>query len=139
MKIKIELQSLGDDGYHLFCKVKVNGKKCRALIDTGANKTVIGKKLIGKLMVEEYKVKGDNQLTGIHPGEVNVAFAKIDSISFGNLKFKNLITGLIDLEHVNLQYKTLNIEPFELIIGGDILTRGKAVIDYKNKFLKLVK
>ncbi len=130
---------MGDDSYHLFCKVKVNGKKCRALIDTGASKSVIGKKLIEKLKVEEYKVKGDNQMTGIHPGEVNVAFAKIDSIAFGNLKFKNLITGLIDLEHVNLQYKTLNIEPFELILGGDILSKGKAVIDYKNKFLKLVK
>jgi predicted aspartyl protease len=139
LKIKIELQSLGDDSYHLFCKVKVNGKKCRALIDTGASKSVIGKKLSEKIKLEEYKVKGNNQMTGIHPGEVNVAFAKIDSIAFGNLKFKNLITGLIDLEHVNLQYKTLNIEPFELILGGDILSKGKAVIDYKNKFLKLVK
>ena len=84
-------------------------------------------------------MNGDNQMTGIHPGEVNVAFAKIESIAFDNLKFKNLIAGLIDLEHVNLQYKTLNIEPFELILGGDILSKGKAVIDYKNKFLKLVK
>ena len=130
---------MGDDSYHLFCKVKVNGKKCRAIIDTGASKSVIGKKLSEKIKLEEYKVKGNNQMTGIHPGEVNVAFAKIDSIAFGNLKFKNLITGLIDLEHVNLQYKTLNIEPFELILGGDILSKGKAVIDYKNKFLKLVK
>ena len=139
MKIKIELQSLGDDGYHIFCKVKVNGKKCRALIDTGASKTVIGNMLINKLNILDFKYNGDNQMTGIHPGEVDVAFAKIDTISFGSLIFKNIITGKIDLEHVNMQYKTLNIEPFELIIGGDILFKGKAVIDYKNKFLKLVK
>ncbi|MFM9946172.1 MAG: retropepsin-like aspartic protease [Bacteroidia bacterium] len=139
MKIKIELQSLGDDGYHIFCKVKVNGKKCRALIDTGASKTVIGKKLIKKLKVEEFKPQGLNQMTGIHPGEMDVAFARIESISFGTLKFKNIITGLIDLEHVNMQYKTLKIEPFQLIIGGDILAKGKAVIDYKNKLLKLEK
>jgi hypothetical protein len=89
--------------------------------------------------VSEVKVNGDNQMTGIHPGEMDVAFARIDSISFGSLKFKNIITGLIDLEHVNKQYKTLKIEPFQLIIGGDILVKGKAVIDYKNKLLKLDK
>lgn len=139
MKIKLELQSLGDDGYHIFCKVKVKGKKCRALIDTGASKTVVGKTLIKKLKIDEFKLKGDNQMTGIHPGEMDVAFASIESISFGKLIFENIVAGLIDLEHVNQQYKTLNIEPFDLIIGGDILTKGKAVIDYKNKFLKLVK
>jgi predicted aspartyl protease len=139
MKIKIDLQSLGDDGYHIFCNVKVNSKKYRALIDTGASKTVIGQKLIQKLKLETFKPDGDNQMTGIHPGAMEVAFAKIENISFGNLKFKNTIAGLIDLEHVNLQYKTLNIKPFDLIIGGDILTKGKAIIDYKRKLLHLYK
>lgn len=139
MKIKIDIQALGDDGFHIFCNVKVNGKKCRALIDTGASKTVLGKDFIQKFKLETFVPQGDNQMTGIHPEAMEVQFAKIDTISFSGLKFKNLVTGLIDLEHVNLQYQTLNIKPFDLIIGGDILYKGKAIIDYKSKILKLNK
>lgn len=139
MKLKLDIQSLGDDGYHIFCTVKVNGKKCRALIDTGASKTVVGKQLAKSLKMEIINLSGANQMTGIQPGEMEVSFTKIDTIAFGTLKFQNLIAGLIDMKHVSAQYKTFNIKPFKLIIGGDILFMGNAVIDYKNKFLKLKK
>ena len=57
------------------------------MIDTGASKSVIGKKLLDKLGIEGMTVSGDNQMTGIHPGEVEVAFARIETIAFGKLKF----------------------------------------------------
>jgi len=139
MKIKLDIQSLGDDGYHIFCTVKVNGKKCRALIDTGASKTVVGTKLAESQKMDIIHMSGENQMTGIQPGEMEVMFTRIDSIAFGALKFKDIIAGLIDMDHVSAQYKTLNIKPFKLIIGGDILFKGNAVIDYKNKFLRLKK
>lgn len=139
MKLKLDIQSLGEDGYHIFCSVKVNGKKCRALIDTGASKTVVGVQLANSLKLNKISLSGPNQMTGIQPGEMEVAFSQIDTIAFGSLKFKDIIAGLIDMNHVNAQYKSLNIKPFKLIIGGDILYRGSAVIDYKNKFLKLKK
>ena len=118
---------------------KVNGNKCRALIDTGASKTVIGKTLSLKLNLEEFVNPNDNQMTGIHPGEMNVTFARVETIGFGKLIFKNLITGLIEMEHVNMQYASLKIKPFDLTIGGDLLFMGSAVIDYENKFLILKK
>ena len=139
MKIKIELQSLGDDGYHIFCKVKINGIKCRALIDTGASKTVVGKQMLKKLKLLKASNPQDNQMTGIQPGELDVSFALIETIAFGKLKFNNIFSGLIDLSHVAKQYKSLKIEPFQIIMGGDILYKGKAVIDYKNKYMKLTK
>lgn len=139
MKLKLDIQSLGEDGYHIFCTVKVNGKKCRALIDTGASKTVVGIHLANALNLKRISLSGPNQMTGIQPGDMEVAFTQIDTIAFGSLKFKDMIAGLIDMQHVNTQYKSLNIKPFKLIIGGDILYRGSAVIDYKNKFLKLKK
>jgi len=137
LKIKIQIEALGDDGYHIFCKLKVNGIKCRALIDTGASKTVIGKPLHEKLNLTEFIADIDNSMTGIQPGGMSVVFASIEVISFGKMKFKNIITGLIDMEHVNKQYELLNIKPFDLILGGDILQRGNAVVDYGNKTLKL--
>jgi len=128
---------LGDDGYHIFCRVKVNGIKCRALIDTGASKTVLGKPLHQKLNITEFMADMDNSMTGIHPIGMNIVFAKIDEISIGKIKFNNLMTGLIDMDHVSKQYESLNIKPFDLIIGGDILHKGNAIINFKDKTLEL--
>ena len=139
MKIKLDIKTLGEDGYHIFCKVTVNGLTCRALIDTAASKTDIGKKLAGKLKLTEFSNHKDNQMTGIQPGEMDVSFVNLESIKFGKLTFKDTIAGLIDLTHVSKQYKSINVKPFQLIIGGDILYKGQAIIDYKNKILKLTK
>lgn len=128
---------MGDDGYHIFCRVKVNGIKCRALIDTGASKTVLGKPLHQKLNITEFMADMDNSMTGIHPIGMNIVFAKIDEISIGKIKFNNLMTGLIDMDHVSKQYESLNIKPFDLIIGGDILHKGNAIINFKDKTLEL--
>lgn len=139
MKINLDVQALGDDGFHIFCRVKVNGKTCKALIDTGASKSVISKKLVEKLKITEFTPHNENQMTGIHPEEMKVSFATIESINFDKIEYTNIIAGVIDLEHVNAQYKTLGIRPFQIIIGGDILVLGKALIDYYNKKLKLSK
>jgi len=139
LKIKLDLKTLGDDGYHIFCKVTVNGLNCRALIDTGASKSVIGKKLANKLKLSEFSNNKDNQMTGIQPGEIEVSFVSLETIKFGKLTFKDTIAGLIDLTHVSKQYKSINIKPFQLILGGDILYKGQAIIDYKSKLLRLTK
>lgn len=139
MKIKLDLVSLGDDGFHIFCNVKVNGKKCRALVDTGASKTVISRNLAHNLNLPSIQLSDENRMTGIQPGEMDVAFTRVDSMVLGHMKFKDIVAGLVDMEHVRLQYKAFKIKPFKLIIGGDILYKGKAVIDYKNKVLKLSK
>ena len=117
--------------------MKVNGIKCRALIDTGASKTVLGKPLHQKLNITEFMADMDNSMTGIHPIGMNIVFAKIDEISIGKIKFNNLMTGLIDMDHVSKQYESLNIKPFDLIIGGDILHKGNAIINFKDKTLEL--
>ena len=139
MKIKLDIQQLGDDGYHPFCEVRVNGRKCRALIDTGASKTVIGTQLLKKLKLKSFQNPSDNRMTGIQPGDLDVAFAVVDELKFGKLKFAHLVAGLIDLSHVNRQYRSLKVKPFDLILGGDILVKGNALISYKEKVMKLSK
>ncbi len=128
---------MGDDGYHIFCKVKVKSKKLRALIDTGASKTVVGRKLFDLLKLENYVSNDSNLMTGIQPGDMDVSYAILNDLTIGTMVFKNSIVGIVDFEHVNKQYQSIGMQPFDLIIGGDILKRGQAMIDYKNSILKL--
>lgn len=138
LKINIILQQVSD-GFHIFCNVKLGKNNCRALIDTGASKSVLSKSFKEKLNLEEFVIPNDNQISGIHPGQTDISFVKIENLSFGKFTICDFITGIIDLEHINEQYKILGIKPFDLIIGGDILAETNAVIDYKNKTLVLTK
>ena len=77
-------------------------------------------------------------MTGIQQGKLEISFARVD-IGFGKLIFHDLITGLIDLRHVTRQYRKIKVEPFQLILGGDILFLGRAVIDYNLRVLEIGK
>ncbi|MCC6721999.1 MAG: retropepsin-like domain-containing protein [Bacteroidia bacterium] len=137
MKIKITIEPIGDDGFHVFCNLKINDIKCRALIDTGASKTVISIELKEKLNLPDFINPNDNLVSGIHPEKVDVSFVTIEKLSFGKFNINNLISGTINLSHVNEQYKILKIKPFDLILGSDVLYNSKALIDFNSKFLVL--
>ncbi len=137
LKRKIEIQSLGDDGFHIFCKVTLNGLRCRALIDTGASKSVLNFSTYKALGLKEFLPADDNQMLGIVPGITDFTFVTLDRVSLGKFEVRNMIVGVVDLEHVMIQYSKLSIKPFDFIIGGDILTKGKAVINYKEEWLTL--
>ncbi|MNL62848.1 hypothetical protein D3C87_1869130 [compost metagenome] len=52
---------------------------------------------------------------------------------------KNYRAAVLDLSSINYAYEQMNLQPVIGVIGGDILGRYGAVIDYKKKTLKLLK
>jgi predicted aspartyl protease len=131
--LKIKMLKLGEDGFHLMCNVKISGKKVRALIDTGASKSVISAALSELLPhLESVKVQ-DAQTTGISPGQLDANFVLLDKVKFGPVKIKNLAVAVMDMTHIMETYKEAGLDSFDMIIGGDILKSTKATIDYKNK------
>ncbi|OQA10334.1 MAG: hypothetical protein BWY67_01178 [Bacteroidetes bacterium ADurb.Bin397] len=44
---------------------------------------------------------------------------------------------LLDLSHVNQSYEILKLKPVDGVIGGDLLKRYEAIIDYSKKTLVL--
>ena len=133
--ITIKVVQLGEEGTHIFCKAKVNGLKARVLIDTGASKTVLAKSFADKLgKLKKVKVD-DNSTSGIGPESVEATFARLKSLKFKSLNIKKLIVGTIDVSHVANMYETLGVEPFDIILGGEVLEEYDAVIDYRRKLL----
>jgi hypothetical protein len=133
--IPISIVHLGEEGTHIFCKAKVNGIKARVLIDTGASKSVLAKSFADKLKKLKHVPDGDNTTSGIGPESVNASFAKLKSLEFKSLRIKKLVVGTIDVSHVVKMYKTLGVKPFDLILGGEVLEKYNAVIDYKKKVM----
>lgn len=137
--IKIEIAHLGDEGTHIFCKGKINGKKARILIDTGASKSVLSEEFAQKLKNIKHLdlSEEENKASGIGAEKVDTQFSRIKSLRFKKLKIKKLIVGTIDVSHVKALYASLNIEPFDFILGGEVLEMHNGIIDYKAKTLTL--
>lgn len=129
---------LGDEGCHIFCKAHVNGKKANVLIDTGASKTVLSLEFASKLKKLKYlDLAEDNQTSGIGPEKVEAQFARLKSLKLKKLDIKKLIVGTIDVSHVKQLYQQLDIAPFDMILGGEVLEKYNGIIDYKKKLLHL--
>lgn len=46
---------------------------------------------------------------------------------------------LMSLDHINNAFRQLNLKEIDGVIGADMLTQGKAIIDYENLVLYLRK
>lgn len=133
--IPIKVVQLGEEGTHIFCKAKVNGKKARVLIDTGASKTVLAKSFADKIKNLKHVSVDDNSTSGIGPETVEASFARLKTLSFKSLIIKKLVVGTIDVSHVKTMYDSLGVKPFDIILGGEVLEKYNAVIDYRKKLL----
>ena len=92
-KIKCTIEHLGDEGSHMFCKARINGKKVRVLIDTGASKSVLSTEFAAKLKSLKYISVEENETSGIGPEKVEAQFARLKSLRFKSLNIKKLIVG----------------------------------------------
>ncbi len=62
-----------------------------------------------------------------------------NTLQIGQLEIENFSIYLMSLDHVNKAFLTMELEEIDGIIGSDILTAKKGVIDYTNLILYLRK
>lgn len=126
--VKVSVEELDKGGYHVFLNVKVNGKRCRFLIDTGASKCVVDKtyfeKHLGKLKVVKQST------TGLHSSTVESYFGKIELFEIGKLAIKKYNVAAVDLNHVNQTYAMIGRPKIHGILGSDVMYKHKMIVDY---------
>ena len=64
---------------------------------------------------------------------------KNSAFQLGRWKTKNIHLVIFDLTHVNVALTQYKAKPVHGIIGADVLLQGKAIIDYYNHYLYLLK
>ena len=121
---------------HFEIKAKINGKKGRFILDTGASNSCVGFDEIEKFNliteVSEHKAAGAGE------GEIDTQISKKNKIQIGDYTLKKVHLVLLDLTHINNALIKQEATPVNGIIGADILKKGKAVIDYGKKRLYLL-
>jgi len=138
ISIPLKLINLQDDGFHLLVEVVVFKEKHFAVLDTGASRTVFDKSLIEKHLSETIKVSDEINAATLFTTTTTIQ-ATIPELKIGRLKIPTYETVAFDLQSVSDTYEQFGHPPIGCIIGGDILMKHNAIIDYENLVLILKK
>ena len=116
---------------HILVNVKINYVEGIFIIDTGASNSCINLLSASKFnLVYEKSIENASSATNYI---LQTFYSNKNIIEIGNILKDNFKVFLFDMTHIN---ESLN-EKVDGIIGSDILKEFNAIIDFKNKLLKL--
>ena len=115
----------------------IHGKEANFLIDTGASRSVFDPKTISDFIDNIQFEKKEGMTAGVGSSDLESATFVIDSFSVGELEIDEYEAVALDLENIHEMYGKLGLPRIDGIIGGDLLKRYKAVINYRGKKLRL--
>lgn len=120
---------------HLELTASLNGMEGTFLLDTGASSSCVGFDTAEyfKLFAED----SDIRAAGAGSTNMLTKVSQKNHLKIGKWEKKKIEVILFDLSHVNAALSEHKASPVHGIIGADVLNKGKAVIDYKNKRLYL--
>ncbi|MFN2395454.1 MAG: aspartyl protease family protein [Bacteroidales bacterium] len=135
--IPIEILAINHLGYHIMVKGEANAYKIHLLIDTGATITVMDLQRI-KTVYPHLEIKPyNNFFMGIGTSEIDTYSTILDQFNIGDCKILNQEVILIDMVSINKAYAAFDLPRIDGVIGGDILYRYRAVINYNKAFLEM--
>jgi len=122
---------------HMVLNVKINGKKGRFILDTGASNSCVGFDEVSLFSIET----SESEVKAAGAGAVGMETLKSEgnTLRMGKWKTKKFDLVIFDMSHVNQALIEHNEKMINGIIGADVLLSGKAVIDYKEKCFYLKK
>lgn len=131
MQLPIHLLDIEGDGFHVMIKGKINGMEANFLIDTGASRSVFDPTVIARFVENPQFTKKPGITAGVGGSDLESSTFIIDTLSFGSIDIKNYEAVALDLESVHEPYQKLGLPAIDGIIGGDLLYRLKATINYR--------
>ena len=81
--------------------------------------------------------KKEGMTAGVGSSDLESATFRIDVFSLGGMEIFDYEAVALDLENIHEMYGKLGLPHIDGILGGDLLKRHKAVINYRNKKLRL--
>ncbi|MEX1189245.1 MAG: retropepsin-like aspartic protease [Bacteroidia bacterium] len=135
--LALEITSIQGDGFHVFVSLKLGRKKLRMLVDTGASRTVFDLNRVLERLPELALNEIDRLSTGLGVSALPGKSAFLHKLTLGDIRLETYETMILDLSHVNQSYHQLKLPKIDGVLGSDLLSRFKAIIDYKNEFILL--
>lgn len=137
IEVPINIINIEGDGFHLIAEGMINNKPARFVVDTGASRTVFDKdRILNYIDNPEFNEK-EGISAGIGGTDLSSFIFNIEELSFSDLKINDYQAVAMDLSNVNNSYAMLKMPPVDGVLGGDLMKKYQAVINYKLKKMRL--
>ena len=133
----IQLLDIEGEGFHIMVKGMIHGKEANFLIDTGASRSVFDPKTISSFIDDLTFEKKEGITAGVGGSDLESSTFRIDVFSIGDMEIRDYEGVALDLDNVHELYGKLGLPHIDGILGGDLLKRYKAIINYKSKKVRL--
>ena len=137
IEVPIQLLDIEGEGFHIMVRGMIHGKEASFLIDTGASRSVFDPKTITTFIEDIQFEKKEGMSAGVGSSDLESATFVIDRLGIGALEITDYEGVALDLENIHEMYGKLGLPHIDGIIGGDLLRRHKAVINYRSRKLRL--
>ena len=139
MQVPIRLLDIEGEGFHVMIQGKINGMEANFLIDTGASRSVFDPTVITKFIENPTFQKKGGITAGVGSSDLESSTFIINTLSFGDIEIHNYEAVALDLENIHESYSKLGLPAIDGIIGGDLLYRLKATINYRLRKIRFTK
>ncbi len=137
IEIPIKILDIEGDGFHIMIQGRINGKEANFLVDTGASRSVFDPKNIANFIDNPQFEKKEGITAGVGGNELESATFDIETLVLGDLEIRHYNAVALDLENIYESYEKVHLPKIDGIIGGDLLVKHKAVINYRQKKIRL--
>ena len=134
----IQLLDIEGEGFHIMVKGMIHGKEANFLIDTGASRSVFDPKTISSFIDDLTFEKKEGITAGVGGSDLESSTFRIDVFSIGDMEIRDYEGVALDLDNVHELYGKLGLPHIDGILGGDLLKRQKAMVNYKSKKVRLL-
>jgi len=135
--VPLQIIDLEGDGFHPLINVSIFGMPFTLVLDTGASKTAFDRVLLMQADENAVIITSDKLSTGLGTNTMASAAAIIHDLYIGNLLVDEFEVAVLDLSTINTAYRPLGHPEILGVLGGDILMKYSAVIDYGEKTILL--
>jgi predicted aspartyl protease len=139
ISIPLQIIDLHDDGFHPLLEVILFGKAFIMVLDTGASKTAFDRTALFEANETTDILASDRLSTGLGTNSMESFTAIISGMFIGDLSIADFEAAVLDLSTINIAYSQMGHPQVLGVLGGDILMKYKAVIDYGKQVMKLKK
>ena len=130
----IDLQG---EGFHLLLDIVIFNQTFKVVLDTGASRTAFDHDLLFTANEKAHIIASERLSTGLGTNTMISATTVLENIRIGELLIPEMEVAVLDLSTINIAYAELGQPKVLGVIGGDILMKYSAVIDYHRKLLLL--
>lgn len=135
--IPLELIDIEGEGYHLLLMININGKEARMVLDTGASRTVFDTNCIEEYISEPELKEEERLSTGVGSSSLKSYSILFEKLKIGEIEIENYPIAVLDLQHITTSYGNIGKGMVHGIVGGDLLHKFGAIIDYEKASLLL--